>query len=166
MRLGFPIGALLVALDVACTHGAASPFKGQAEKHAADTRRALSAPGLNAEGIYVVTPSQLVRSMSQPDAAIRWLGSSVHVLGVVVHVGPSDEARVRQLNYGNPFVVIGDPGAKREARPGTLPVVVCELDSNIAPRVAEGDPIEADGDVWGVAGPGAADVHCTSIRRR
>ena len=165
MRLRFPIGALLVALDIACAHGAASRFKEQAEQNAADTRRALSTPRMNAEGIYLVTPSELVRSMSQPGAAIRWIGSSVHVSGVVVHIGTSDEARVRRINDGNAFVVIGDAGTDRAARPGTLPLVVCEMDSSVAPPVAEGEPIEADGAVWGVAGPGAADVHCTSIRR-
>jgi hypothetical protein len=165
MWLRFLIGALLAAPDIACTHGAASRFKEQADTHAADTRRALSEPRINAEGIYLVTPSELVRSMSQYDAAIRWIGASVRVSGVVVHVGTSDEARVRRINDGNAFVVIGDAGADRAARPGTLALVVCEMDSSVAPPVAEGEPIEAEGDVWGVAGPGAADVHCTSIRR-
>jgi hypothetical protein len=119
MWLRFLIGALLAALDIACTHGAASRFKEQADTHAADTRRALSEPRINAEGIYLVTPSELVRSMSQYDAAIRWIGASVRVSGVVVHIGTSDEARVRRVPPTSTALLSVGPEKRGDPTPPT-----------------------------------------------
>ncbi len=152
---------LIVALAVtlSCTH------KKEAEE-VAQVRRALSEPHLDAQGNYIVTPGELVRSMSQAAAAFRWLGASVHLTGVAVHVGTPEEARVRGLNDGKAFVVIGDSGADPASRPGSLPVAVCELDSSTVPPIVAGDSVEAYGEVSGVAGPTAADLQCTSIRRR
>jgi hypothetical protein len=90
----------------------------------------------------------------------------VHLTGVVVHVGTAEEGRVRGLNDGKAFVVIADSASDPANRSGSSPVAVCELDSSTVPPIAEGDSVEANGEVSGVAGPKAADLHCTSIRGR
>jgi hypothetical protein len=90
-----------------------------ADTHAADTRRALSEPRINAEGIYLVTPSELVRSMSQYDAAIRWIGASVRVSGVVVHIGTSDEARVRRVPPTSTALLSVGPEKRGDPTPPT-----------------------------------------------
>jgi len=153
-----------LALMLACAHK--STHKMETEENVAELRRVLSDPQLDAQGNYIVTPGELVRSMSQFGAVYRWIGASVHLTGVAVHIGTPEEARVRGLNDGKAFVVIGDSEADPSSRSGSLPVAVCELDSSTVPPIAAGDSVDAVGEVSGVAGPSAADLRCTSIHRR
>ena len=118
---------------------------------------------MTSDGAYDATPGELVRSMSRSAGALRWIGASVRITGRLAHIGSSDEAMVRGLNEGKPFVVIADVDTDLTARPGSFPIAVCELDAPIPSNLAEGQLVRAEGEVWGAAGPGVADLHCTSI---
>lgn len=121
----------------------------------------FAAPRMNTDGVYLVSPAELVTSMSRPGAVLRWLGASVEVSGVVLHVGSADEARVRGINEGRPYVLIADPGGEASR---DIPMVLCQfLDTQV--WVSEGDKVVAHGEVVGARGSNVADVSCRLVER-
>jgi hypothetical protein len=149
------------------SHEGEGSYAAQIRENQETTRTAVTAqPRLMPDGVYEATPRELVASMSQNTGALRWVGASVRISGRLVHLGSPEEARVRRLNDGKPFAVLAEADADVGARPGSFPVAVCELDGPVFPGVAEGQLVRAEGEVLGAAGPGAADVHCTSLTNR
>ncbi|HEX9573622.1 MAG TPA: hypothetical protein VF994_05965, partial [Myxococcales bacterium] len=53
----------------------------------------------------------------------------------------------------------------RMNREGVYLVTPGELDTATPPPLREGDAVEVEGQVWGVTGANAADLHCTHFER-